>query len=1249
MRYSDLIQFEPIESVIQLTEADDDNYANQLLSTYVISERMAEVLDELIIEHLQYDRPIDNKSLFIVGNYGTGKSHLMSVISTIAERPNTSDYLKNGRVARKAKEIEGKFKVIRVEVGAVQTPLREVLCNELEEKLDKMGVDYSFPPVDEVTNNKEALFAMMAAFQDVYPDHGLLLVVDELLDYLRGKKEQELYLDLGFLREVGETCSKTRFRFMAGIQEMLFDNPKFQFVADQIRRVKERFEQAQIVRDDVAYVVSERLLKKDDRQKALIREHLQKFSKVYHRLSEDIEQYVDLFPIHPEYLATFEKVTIAETRVILKTISNEMKKIMGKEVPANEPGIISYDSYWPYIEGDSSLKSNPDVKKVMAKVTILRDRINHAFTRPIYKPVALRIVHALAVFRLTTDDDIYAPIGLTAEEMRDGLFLYMDLLDDDDPADFLKTSIEAALREILKTVSYQYISTNETNGQYYLDIQKDIAVDDLIEQRAEALTDDQLDRHYFEALKLATEVTDDTFVTGYKIWPHEISWEKKKVMRQGYLFFGAPNERSTAQPPRDFYIYLLQPFAPPKFKDEVRADEVFFRLVDKEELFVRVLKLYAGAREMAATSASSTKKLYEEKANGYLKQLVSWIKEHFVHAFEVTYQGKRERVNEHGMFLPQSGTVKEMIDAVSANLLSQWFDEKYELYPTFSKLRQPLTRNNIETYVRDTFKQISGTHTKQGHAMLDGLVLLKGDTFDIRESGYAKWVLDQLADKAQGQVVNRSAFIETIYTVQGTEDVERTTQFQMEPELFAVLLAALVYNGDLVVTIDGKSYDAMKYEPFIRLPLNDIINFSHVKKPSGLPIRELTALFDLLGIGSALLKDHAQQSIGIRRMLTTARAETEKTAKMLHEVRKGFSFMHEEVLSGDERDTYVNQLTAFKSLLDGLEAYNTPAKLHNFRYSVEEIERQRDTLALLQRLQQLQSRLSEYTTTANYIDVARRQLPTDHQWSKQAEETLTELVSALKNGADGRQEVAALSQLKEAYIDMYMRWHGQARLNATDDSRKEQLLLDERVQALERLADSIDLLPKGQLTQWKNQLRQLTACWKLTKGELERYPTCQHCRFSPSERTLVGTEQLEELEDALAEMFSEWTATLQTNLNDPSVQNGIALLQTAAQEEIKTFIAQGELTLPLDSLFVKSVQEVLQGIDKVEIDMKQLIDMMGGGSPLTVAQVRARFERMLQQEVGSKSNANVRIMLRQGENTRDAVSIAATSVSSKGK
>ena len=281
MKYGDLIQFEPIESVVQLRDADEATAARRLVETYVISEEMAEKLVGLVIPQLQFEQPTDNKGLLVVGNYGTGKSHLMSVISALAENPDLAASLNNADVAGAAGKIGGRFKVVRTEIGSTNMSLRGIVVAELEEHLAGMDVSYTFPPADDVVNNKGAFEEMMAVFHQEFPDRGLLLVVDELLDYLRARKDQELILDLNFLREIGEVCKDLRFRFMAGVQEAIFDSPRFSFVADSIRRVKDRFEQILIVHKDVKFVVAERLLKKTGDQQTKIREHLTPFAKFY--------------------------------------------------------------------------------------------------------------------------------------------------------------------------------------------------------------------------------------------------------------------------------------------------------------------------------------------------------------------------------------------------------------------------------------------------------------------------------------------------------------------------------------------------------------------------------------------------------------------------------------------------------------------------------------------------------------------------------------------------------------------------------------------------------------------------------------------------------------------------------------------------------------------------------------------------------------------------------------------------------
>lgn len=1224
MKYSELIHFEPIETIVQLRATSQLDYAYNLLETYVISERMAEIIDEVVMEQLQYTRAADNKGLLVVGNYGTGKSHLMSVIATISENQGASAKINNSRVAAKAKEIEGTFKVIRSEIGATTMSLRDFICGELMDGLADMGVSFAFPPMDQVRTNKDAFAAMMGQFHETYPDKGLLLVVDELLDYLRSRNGQEVILDLGFLRELGEICRFTRFRFMAGVQEMLFDNPKFQFVADQLRRVKERFEQVSIVREDIAYVVSQRLLKKDARQKSLIRQHLQQFTLLYEKLGERLDEYVDLFPIHPAYLSTFERVIVAEKRVILKTISAEMKKLLQQDVPVGSPGVISYDNYWQYIENDPSLRTNPDIRDVMKVAKILQDKVQNSFTKPAYKPVAIRIVSALAVNRLTTGD-IYTKLGVSAEELRDTLFLYAPLPEPD--AEFLRTTIEAALKEIMKTVSWQYISFNEANGQYYIDINKVVPVDDLIEQKAETLTGDQLDRYYFEVLEQLTERAKNTYVTGYRIWSYELPWWERKVTRQGYLFFGAPNDRSTAQPPRDFYIYMLQLFEASKFKDELRSDEVFFRLKVADDTFVQSLRRYAGSRELAVTYTAGVKKSFEDKAVEYLQVLTRWLRHNFLSSFEVTYKGVNKKITDWTKALPAQSSVKEIIDTVAAACLASGFGEKYPDYPHFSKLTTVMSRENMPGYIQEALRYLNGAKNKSGTAVLDGFVMLEDDNITVTNSGYAKWIIKLLDGKGQGQVVNRNEIIETIFTMQGTQDVELTREFRIEPELFAVVLVALVYNGNIVLTINGSQYDAMKLDQLVKLPPSDIINFSHLKRPTGLPLPELKALFELLSLPPSYLQEH-NLVMGVTQLNVRANQLLTDVVTILQTVKSGIPCWDGAVLSAAEQQQYSEALVGFKSFLEALLVFNAPAKLTNFRFSIDAINSHRSAIIVGQTVKSLQQKVTELLPLAQYVMNAGQHLPATHRWQEDSQIVLEDLLDALKQRNTCQTEIVSVLTLKKDYHKIYQEHHAKARLNAADDNRKNTLLHDARFAALKQLSN-IDLLPKGHFEQLVKSITALKTCWSLTPADLENYSICPHCKFRPKDEPLVSQANLGACEDHIQDMLDDWTKLLLNNFQDKDVQDSISLLESSQQTLVSGLLSAGEFRLPIDSRLLEAIKLLLQGIEKVEVKWDDLKTMMGNGSPMTVEDVRLRFEELLKMKVGSQQTNRVRIMLEQ--------------------
>ncbi|MBN1887191.1 MAG: hypothetical protein JW850_04355 [Thermoflexales bacterium] len=1233
MKYRDLVQFDPIETVVQLREADDEPAAIRLVKTFVISSRLADVLTSLVIPQLQFTRPADNKGLLVVGNYGTGKSHLMSALSAVAEHADLAASLTNERVAHEAGDIAGQFRVVRAEIGATRMPLRDILLGELELALSAMGVSYKFPSMNEAPNSKDLIVAAMAAFHAQYPDQGLLLVVDELLDYLRSRHDQELVLDLTFLRELGEACRLSRFRFMAGIQESLFDSPRFQFVADSVRRVKDRFEQVRIAREDVAYVVAERLLRKDARQKGLVREHLQRFTPLYGTMAERMDDFVRLFPVHPAYLEIFERVVVAEKREVLKTLSAEMQARLDDDVPPDAPGLIAYDSYWARLRDNPSFRSVPDIKQVIDRSQVLEDRVRNAFTRPQYQPAALRIIHALSVHRLTTGD-IYAPLGATAEELRDSLCLYLPMPERE--ADFLKTTLESTLREIMRTVSGQFISFNPENGQYYLDLKKDVDFDAQIEQRADTLGESQLDRYYFELLKQVLECADLSYVPGYTIWQHEVEWQKRGVTRPGYLFFGAPNQRSTAQPPRDFYLYMLQAYQPPPFVDEQKADEVFFRLARRDEAFETALKLYSGAREMASSASGGNRDQYDKKAVQQLKHLQTWLRENALAAMDVTYKGVTRPFVEWikgGATARATASVRDMVNAVASVCLSPHFAERLPDYPSFSIL---VTQASREQAAQEAVRWLAGgLKTKQGIAVLDGLDLLDGDTspggatVKGRASRYGGYFLERLNQKGEGQVLNRSELIA------GETNAEVDGHFGLEPEWVVVILLGLVYTGEITLALPGRKLDAGNLEEAIKIGVGDLVAWKFIERPKGLPLAALTELFQLLELPTGLIKDSNQHASAVEQLQKQVASSLDRLVMVRQKGQAGLPLWETSLLEGQVKADVLGHLDGHKTFLESLQTYNTPGKLRNLCYNADQVKAQAAGRALVAELEALAETVAAIQPLTAYLGVAMAVLPAGHEWSGQVKAVQDKQLAQLRDAKNWRQPTlrsalsAALENLKGEYIQLYLDLHRRARLNVAEDERKKRLLGDPHHKQLTTLS-AIDFLPVADLAEWESRLSSLRPCYAIGASDLKGHPICPNCGYRPVEEPAGKAAQtvLDEQEDRLGQLYIDWTNALLANLRQEATQANVALMTSGQRELIQGLVDAGALPDKVSYELVQTVKEALAGLERVAVPPEDiLLALTEGGMPCTVQELLSRFRGFVDKKTLGKDPNKVRIVV----------------------
>jgi hypothetical protein len=265
-----------------------------------------------------------------------------------------------------------------------------------------------------------------------------------------------------FLREL-ESSARPPLRIIAESRAR-YDNPTFEFASDAVRRVKERFIDIRIAREDIEYVVANRLLKKSESQKARIRDHLQKFTKYYGSMNERLDNFVNLFPIHPSFISMFERIRFIEHREVLQTLTKVMNDLLNEEIPKDAPGMVSYDTYWDRISSRSDLVTVPEIRQTKEKSDELIAKIKAGIEKH-YLGNATRITKALSVHRLSTID-INTKIGPTIEELRDDLLIYDPAIEDlggDDPQKDLYTMVETILKKIMNIVSGQYISFIKEN------------------------------------------------------------------------------------------------------------------------------------------------------------------------------------------------------------------------------------------------------------------------------------------------------------------------------------------------------------------------------------------------------------------------------------------------------------------------------------------------------------------------------------------------------------------------------------------------------------------------------------------------------------------------------------------------------------------------------------------------------------------------------------------------------------------
>ncbi len=1219
MKYNELLNFEPITEVVMFSKTGEPTYQRSLISTFVFSDAYKKHLIPLIVKNLDYNKPDDAFGLQVVGNYGTGKSHLMSLVSLIAENTDLLDLVQEDKCKQDLRTIAGKFKVLRFELGNTES-LWEVIAFQIEQYIMELGINFSFNDHGPISYF-DKIRLMMAEFENKYTDKGFLIVIDEMLAYLKGRSAPDkLNSDLAVLQALGQACNSSKFKFIFGVQEMIYHSPEFQFAAEMLQKVNDRYKDIIITKDDVAYIVKNRLLKKNEHQKQKIKDHLDPFLKFFTDMHARTQDYIELFPVHPTYFENFEKIRIGKSqREILKTLSNQFVNILDQEVPIDNPGLMTYDNYWEDIQNNQDLMAIPDVRKVKEVSETVYDKIDSYFTsaRAGKKQIARRITNACAIKLL--QHELNKQNGTNTEHLVDDLCLTDKLAFD---RDFLIDIMESTGNQIITATSGQYFDIDKDNGEFHLRIEGGINFDQKIKVYATSMSPAQKDEYFFKFLEINLPLDHNTYRIGFKIWEHSIEWKSHKTYRDGYIFFGNPNEKSTTHPRQHFYMYFMPIFDDSKKQRNHESDEVYFIMDDLSTEFKTAVTLYGASLALETRADSSQKAIYAQKIRELNNKARGFFDQEYAHITKVDYLGKVMPLG--GYTLPGAGATKEQIfSEVATVVLESWFGDENPHYPKFTQLNAPVSKGNYNRLIDQALTKIAKPEmaNRDGEGVLSGLGLWVPGNLDYSHSPYAKNILKSLKEKGDGKVLNRDEIIECLHP---ETNLWVSLDFKIESALEFLVLATLSALGEIEITIDSqRTINSTNLSDLKNLNQEDYFAFTHIRPPKGLNEAALKIMF--VGMIGRDLSKKLKDPSTFTKIVGAAEDFARRTVTMLNAIRDGVFFKNIEIISEITASEYRRKLIAFQGFCDKLANYTSEAKMKNFPYSVEEVIKVMEAKPLIDEIELQLEDIKAFETDISYLQQCKQYL-TDEDIKNKIIASLSQLADILVSGDSKRIDgyKKELKNLKDQYATWYLKLYLEHRISESDNTKKAALLDSDNKAICDILKDT-DFLSSGQYQQLLADIGKLKP--SDSNVNKEAILSVPYQEFNPLEYVGCDRLNLKDLKSELENLLELWIITLKDTLDDPIVKKKTSLLDKKTIQQLNDF-KTGLLQIDKNNaLAIRSaIMELHQGLEKFELSMDGLKTAFR--KPLTPDEAITTFKEYIDEISKGKERYKIRIILK---------------------
>ena len=389
-RLRDLIELPSVRTVIQLSDTSDPKLKKLIGESFVLTQEV--YFHFLTI--LQSIKEGQGEGFFVLGNYGSGKSHFLSILDLLLREEGVWGFLVEQRPALQeySQWIQpGAYLVASDSLVDYQAweRLEDIILTKIQERLQrdyniKVAYDWTeqlnkdlklilkerYPkalasflkkigwedeePLFEPSNypvlenlilelnlpyklrpSRHQVFQHLQALLETGPLQGIVILLDELSEFLRSKPTGRAFNeDIRFLQFLGEWANKHSLWIIATLQERIEDTGDIP--QEAFNKIKDRYPKTiSLTARHIEELIHQRLIRKKPGAEEIINQTYQDFKTAFSTWMVPQDRFYRLYPVHPQTLKFLDqlKPLFSQHRGIVDFIHYQLQGDPGRRIP----------------------------------------------------------------------------------------------------------------------------------------------------------------------------------------------------------------------------------------------------------------------------------------------------------------------------------------------------------------------------------------------------------------------------------------------------------------------------------------------------------------------------------------------------------------------------------------------------------------------------------------------------------------------------------------------------------------------------------------------------------------------------------------------------------------------------------------------------------------------------------------------------------------------------------------------------